>query len=465
MSAKMQTVWMAMGASLFAACQMKAEPVERVIDTGADAVCTLPKPDDIPEFQDEFYVDNGDFSAGSCPEPPEYIRVTISGMKGSLCKTCPHSYCSVDRRDFERGVCIRTGNPQPTECTYFCTEDRETCTWDWSYANGTFTLYQGGDGRYRWRSEDGWSSVEAWVNWCSGDAAVERYGARWQGTVNHLAFIEPARFDLHSGAEWESDTECEWGDENEIVRTPSASIHGPFTDDSPSFTAVARHVSFAPDFVDGDFNLDQKIDQEDEAILTAHYRQRTGATALEGDMDHDGDVDDFDVLDFKKARRARLKEWQDNYGTQPDWQDNIQGGPNCDDVPGDYDGDGDVDGRDFLALQRGQTPVPRYCPSPELFEWSQNYGTRAEPGCDDVPGDYDGDGDVDGRDFLAMQRGATPVPRRCPPPSDSLACAAQGGMCLLGNTCYSSAFGPMREVGVSCGSNTFVCCAPLTGAP
>lgn len=47
-----------------------------------------------------------------------------------------------------------------------------------------------------------------------------------------------------------------------------------------------------------------------------------------------------------------LAEWQDNYGMQA---------VGCEEIGGDYDGDGDVDGRDFLALQRGETPEPRYC--------------------------------------------------------------------------------------------------------
>jgi hypothetical protein len=285
----------------------------------------------------------------------------------------------------------------------------------------------------------------------------------WTGTAGHLEWREPTLLDIalgryHGGAEFESETECDWGDEDEIVRSPSASIHGPFEDDPPSFSAVAEYLSFAPEFADGDFNLDGRIDHLDEAILTAHYRQRIGATALQGDMDRDGDVDDFDVLDFRKAMRARLQDWQENYGSA--------GGALCENVPGDYDGDGDVDGRDFLAMQRGQTPAPRYCPSPEVVEWSENYGTIALPSCDDVPGDYDGDGDVDGRDFLAMQRGQTPVPRKCPPlPPSPAACAAQGGTCTFANVCATGPFGPMREVGVSCGSSAFVCCAPLYGGP
>lgn len=42
-------------------------------------------------------------------------------------------------------------------------------------------------------------------------------------------------------------------------------------------------------------------------------------------------------------------------------------------APGDFDGDGDVDGRDFLAWQRGESPDP--LSSADLTLWQDNYGT------------------------------------------------------------------------------------------
>lgn len=41
-------------------------------------------------------------------------------------------------------------------------------------------------------------------------------------------------------------------------------------------------------------------------------------------------------------------------------------------TPGDFDGDGDVDGRDFLAWQRGQSPTP--LSAGDLADWQANYG-------------------------------------------------------------------------------------------
>lgn len=44
-------------------------------------------------------------------------------------------------------------------------------------------------------------------------------------------------------------------------------------------------------------------------------------------------------------------------------------------VAGDFDGDGDVDGQDFLLWQRGESPAP--LSSADLMDWQANYGTQA----------------------------------------------------------------------------------------
>ena len=41
-------------------------------------------------------------------------------------------------------------------------------------------------------------------------------------------------------------------------------------------------------------------------------------------------------------------------------------------MPGDFDGDGDVDGNDFLTWQRGESPIP--LSSSDLTEWQENFG-------------------------------------------------------------------------------------------
>jgi hypothetical protein len=44
-----------------------------------------------------------------------------------------------------------------------------------------------------------------------------------------------------------------------------------------------------------------------------------------------------------------------------------------DTTPGDFDGDGDVDGRDFLRWQRGQSPSP--LSASDLSDWQSSYGS------------------------------------------------------------------------------------------
>jgi len=63
-------------------------------------------------------------------------------------------------------------------------------------------------------------------------------------------------------------------------------------------------------------------------------------------------------------------------------------------VDGDFDGDGDVDGRDFMAWQRTDGSTQN------LAMWQEAMGD-APVG---LSSDADGDSDVDGRDFLAIQR-------------------------------------------------------------
>jgi hypothetical protein len=52
-------------------------------------------------------------------------------------------------------------------------------------------------------------------------------------------------------------------------------------------------------------------------------------------------------------------------------------------TPGDFDGDGDVDGRDFLEWQRGDSPTP--LSATDLADWQNNYGTSGLAGFGAVP--------------------------------------------------------------------------------
>ena len=59
--------------------------------------------------------------------------------------------------------------------------------------------------------------------------------------------------------------------------------------------------------------------------------------------------------------------------------------------PGDFNGDGNYDGADFLMWQRDPSVGT-------LADWEANYGTTPTQ-----PGDFDGNGIVDGHDFLEWQ--------------------------------------------------------------
>lgn len=52
-------------------------------------------------------------------------------------------------------------------------------------------------------------------------------------------------------------------------------------------------------------------------------------------------------------------------------------------ITGDFNGDGEVDGRDFLAWQRGHSPIP--FSAADLADWQHNFGTISEFGMVVVP--------------------------------------------------------------------------------
>ncbi len=84
---------------------------------------------------------------------------------------------------------------------------------------------------------------------------------------------------------------------------------------------------------------------------------------------------------------------------------------------GDADGDGDVDGNDFLVWQRnlgktsgatqaqGDATGDGRVDAADLAVWKSEHGSGAAAVMIPATGDFDGDGDVDGNDFLQMQRG------------------------------------------------------------
>jgi hypothetical protein len=76
--------------------------------------------------------------------------------------------------------------------------------------------------------------------------------------------------------------------------------------DTFPFTAYIDNVHVSPDFLDGDANLDNKVDLTDFTILAANFNQLGGKTWADADFDHDGAVNltDFTFLasNFNKTR-------------------------------------------------------------------------------------------------------------------------------------------------------------------
>ncbi|HMO86585.1 MAG TPA: SBBP repeat-containing protein, partial [Lacipirellulaceae bacterium] len=71
-------------------------------------------------------------------------------------------------------------------------------------------------------------------------------------------------------------------------------------------------------------------------------------------------------------------------------------------IDGDLNGDGVVDGLDFLAWQRGQSPTPHS--AADLDQWKAMFPAASPM----LEGDFDNNGVVDGADFLLWQRGQSP---------------------------------------------------------
>ena len=146
------------------------------------------------------------------------------------------------------------------------------------------------------------------------------------------------------------------------------------------------------------------------------YMATSGMLALASDEFGDDSLDDFlDLVDGTDAIRywdTGLTAWTDitnaTYGDDYTLEylttGNLAGYTVLTVLtpePGaDFDTDGDVDGADFLAWQRGESPLPSS--DFDLNAWKESFAA--------LSGDFDADGDTDGADFLAWQRGQSPDP-------------------------------------------------------
>ncbi|MCC7083803.1 MAG: hypothetical protein IT427_02220 [Pirellulales bacterium] len=127
-------------------------------------------------------------------------------------------------------------------------------------------------------------------------------------------------------------------------------------------------------------------------MLMAIYEAAPTSSGHPGDFDGDGDVDGADFVawqtHFPTASGATLAGGDADGDGDVDgadfvsWQTNFPFTPTPPGHPGDFDGDGDVDGADFVA-------------------WQTHFPTAS--GATLAGGDADGDGDVDGADFVSWQ--------------------------------------------------------------
>ena len=129
----------------------------------------------------------------------------------------------------------------------------------------------------------------------------------------------------------------------------------------------------------------------------------TPQSGMDGDYDGDGDVDGRDFLAWQRGFGSSQNLAADgNHNGSVDggdltmWSGAYANSSSPSGSSGDFDGDGDGDGRDFLALQRTNGSTQN------LAAWANAYANSSSLAA--TSGDKDGDSDVDGRDFLVLQR-------------------------------------------------------------
>ncbi|MDZ4657702.1 MAG: hypothetical protein SH868_09020 [Bythopirellula sp.] len=187
-------------------------------------------------------------------------------------------------------------------------------------------------------------------------------------------------------------------------------------------------------WIPGDINLDGQVEFQDFYTLQGNWGE--DGTYQDGDFNNDGQVDlgDFEILQANwlssgETAAMMMVDIQvipiiNELTGLPDLSAMLLSPANFDgdldvdsedlarilssygiNAGGDVDGDGDTDGRDFLAYQQqaldysftADFDIDAEVCGEDLEIWQQSYNENRG-------GDTDGDGDTDGRDFLAWQR-------------------------------------------------------------
>jgi hypothetical protein len=152
----------------------------------------------------------------------------------------------------------------------------------------------------------------------------------------------------------------------------------------------------------GDVNRDFIVNEDDLNIVLLRFQDGPGLGWDQGDVNDDGWVDENDLnqvlLHFADASAppgisAAIAPASEAIGAAAPTPG----------LGGDFDGNGQVDGSDWLLWQRGQSPVP--LSAGDLATWQSDYGAGNEVAAAAVPlaGDFNGDGEVSGPD-LAIWR-------------------------------------------------------------
>jgi hypothetical protein len=213
-------------------------------------------------------------------------------------------------------------------------------------------------------------------------------------------------------------------------------------------------------WIPGDTNLDGKVEFKDFYTLQGNW-QGTG-TYQDGDFNNDGQVDelDFEILqgNWQSSGVAAATHVDiqvlpiiDGVTGLPDLSANLLSAANLDgdldvdsddlallrasygvDAGADADGDGDTDGRDFLMWQQqfieytfsADFNINAEVCQGDLEIWQESYDNNRG-------GDADGDGDTDGRDFLAWQREFTSHPLPGEDPASTLTVPEPGSWEIL----------------------------------
>lgn len=158
-------------------------------------------------------------------------------------------------------------------------------------------------------------------------------------------------------------------------------------------------------YQDGDFNNDGLVDELDFEILQANWLGSGGiAASNEVNIQVTPIIDDITGLPHLSAKLLSPANFDGDLDVDGDDLARVQNSYGID-AGGDVDGDGDTDGRDFLAWQQqfldysftADFDITAEVNGHDLEIWQHSYATNRG-------GDADGDGDTDGRDFLAWQR-------------------------------------------------------------